>query len=370
MTDKHVGAKARLTARPLGEVPHVVEFLAVAGLGEFVETPDARRGRNENWTGRTTTGAQVFVKRLAGSPNDVRSKLSAIAAADAVVRDTSGVDAPDLLAWDDSSGVVVFGFVPDATDAGSLAVSDDLPSSMVVRLGEMLRATHESTVPEGVELSTSPSVLPPLESLAALPMRSFEQSSGAELQAWALLQQDAELVRALARLRHDERQVAQRPIHGDLRLDQFLVRDNELWLCDWEEFRWGDAARDLGALIGEFLAVALGRIADVPDSGPVDHKAILRHGVERLDAVLPVIRLAVGGYLNAHVPGSVQGESELLLRRACGFAGWHLIDRLLASAHEKVRLNPVARAVAGIGRTLVLNPAPVLAEIDSTGSRS
>ena len=47
---------------------------------------------------------------------------------------------------------------------------------------------------------------------------------------------------------------------------------------------------------------------------------------------------------------------ETLVRRAAQFAGWHMLDRMLASAATAHRLAPTTKAAAGIGRTLLLNP--------------
>lgn len=351
-----------LRPRSLTDVPAVEATLREAGLGTFAEEPTAARGRNENWLGRTTTGEHVFVKLVAGSPETVRERVTAITVAQHVLAEVPAVQTPELLATDAGEGIVVFRRLLDAADGGSLLRDDELSDDVAEDVGRALAATHGARVPEGAEVSTAPSPLPPVGSLTALPLAVFPQLSAAELETWSLLQQDRELVAALAALRQDEAAAPKVPIHGDLRLDQFLLADGDLWLCDWEEFRLGDAARDLGALVGEFLNHAFSALTETEDGATVDHASIMRRGSERLEEILPTIRRTIDAYEQA-----VGHPVDDMLLRACRFAGWHLIDRLLAAAHEKARLHPLARAVAGIGRSIVTGPAAMMENLRREG---
>lgn len=351
-----------LRARSLADVPEVEQTLVAAGLGPFVDLPTAARGRNENWLGSTESGAHVFVKRLSGGGTGVADRMAAISAAQQVLAPVPGVLAPEILATDLEHAIVVFERLLDASDGGALVRDDEMTAAVAEDVGRCLAATHSAPVPAGVEVSTEPSPLPPVGSLTALPLVTFPQLSAAELETWSLLQRDRELVAALAALRQDERAAPKVPIHGDLRLDQFLLADGTLWLCDWEEFRLGDAARDLGALIGEFLNHAFSALTETEEGEVVDHESIMRRGSERLDEVLPTIRGALAAYEAAGAP------LDDLLERACRFAGWHLIDRLLAAAHEKARLHPLARAVAGIGRSIVTDPTSMIEMVRDEGA--
>lgn len=351
-----------LRPRSLADVPTVEAALRAAGLGTFAAEPTAARGRNENWLGRTTSGDDVFVKLVAGTPQTVRSRVEAIAVAQRVLSQVPEVRTPELLATAQDDGVVVFRRILDATDGGSLLRDDELTDDVAEDVGRALAATHCATVPEGATVSTEPSPLPPVGSLTALPLAVFPQLSAAELETWSLLQQDRELVAALAALRQEEAAAPTAPIHGDLRLDQFLLAEGELWLCDWEEFRLGDPARDLGALVGEFLNHAFSQLTEIEDGATVDHASIMKRGSDRLEEILPTIRRTVDAYEQA-----VGHPVDDMLLRACRFAGWHLIDRLLAAAHEKARLHPLARAVAGIGRSIVTGPAAMLENLRREG---
>jgi HopA1 effector protein family len=66
-----------------------------------------------------------------------------------------------------------------------------------------------------------------------------------------------------------------------------------------------------------------------------------------------VIAAFWSGYRQVRQPDGLDDE---LNERTAGFAGWHLLDRLLAAAHQSVRLKPVTPAAAGIGRAIMRAP--------------
>ncbi|MFI6081406.1 hypothetical protein ACIBBB_10590 [Streptomyces sp. NPDC051217] len=186
-------------------------------------------------------------------------------------------------------------------------------------------------------------------------MEHYVNATGAFIQGWGLLQRDGALLDGLERLRATETDAARVPIHGDLRLDQFLATEAALYVNDWEEFRLGDPARDVGAYVGEWLHRAVLRIpsqeTDDAFSATLTHEEVVARGSVELDRVLPLIAAFHRGYREGGGPGD-----EGLVVRATSYAGWHLIDRLIASTKENGRLSAIVRAAAGIGRTALLDP--------------
>ncbi|MDW6064936.1 hypothetical protein SAZ11_52485 [Streptomyces sp. FXJ1.4098] len=160
------------------------------------------------------------------------------------------------------------------------------------------------------------------------------------------------------------------PAHGDLRLDQFLLHGDELHLCDWEEFRLADPARDIGGFVGQWLFRAAtlmftefepdppdsaDNAADAADAAGADggtHAPLVRGGADQLDAVRPLVAAFWRGYRGAR-PAADPGLAE----RAVAYAGWHLFDRVLATATHSARLTAVQRGTAGLGRGALLAPA-------------
>jgi hypothetical protein len=135
-----------------------------------------------------------------------------------------------------------------------------------------------------------------------------------------------------------------------------LVTDGVTYLNDWEEFRLGDPARDVGGFAGEWLYRAVlglppetdDRLTPVVEATDAE---IVERGVRELTRLRPRIRSFWSGYRTARP--TVDPE---LAERATAFAGWHLLDRLFAVAVERPRLLAVQRAAAGVGRTALLAP--------------
>ncbi len=130
-------------------------------------------------------------------------------------------------------------------------VAERFDDAVAETLGVGLARLHD-TPPQTIRgLEALPPILPSLELLEGLPEGMFFNSSAAELQAWALLQRDTELRRAIESLVARERGAARVPTHCDLRVDQLLLHDGRLYLTDWEEFRLADSARDIGSFAGD-----------------------------------------------------------------------------------------------------------------------
>ncbi|GAA2003838.1 hypothetical protein GCM10009799_33740 [Nocardiopsis rhodophaea] len=347
--------------------PEVGALLERLGLGKF--EPDglmAYRGRNDNWAGRTTNGDRVFVKCVGGggreSSLESLQRFRRILACERLVGNdfAVGVARPRCLGWDESSRLVAFEWLEDAETGAEMAAADSFRDAAIA--GRMIGQLHEAKVGNGEWIDNSPHPLPPTRNFQALSLSAFMRACAAELEAWRLLQGDEQLIEALETLRTSEQRAEHRPVHGDLRLDQFLMDDGDLYLIDWEEFRQADPARDLGGFAGEWLYRAI--LGSVPgEEGaerlatgqfPTAHDEIMANGVREFERLRPNITAFWNGYRQARE--RVAAEDPELAQRATAFAGWHLIDRLLAAAVERPRLSGLERAMAGIGRSALVSP--------------
>ncbi|HEX5202727.1 MAG TPA: phosphotransferase [Actinoplanes sp.] len=148
-------------------------------------------------------------------------------------------------------------------------------------------------------------------------------------------------------------------IHGDFRLDQ-LLKGSRAWIVtDWEDFGRGDAARDLGCLVGQWIQRSILDIVSTPGAETtidLSHEDVLRRGSEALLSVQPLLERFWCGYRNER-----PATDETLAVRVAAFAGWHLIERMLASANRSTRVSGLERAAAGIGRTMLLRPSDFVA---------
>ncbi|AXE27358.1 hypothetical protein C0216_08300 [Streptomyces globosus] len=353
----------------LDTAPEVDALLRRIGTGPFDRADvTALPGRNDTWAGRTTGGARVFVKRLTGPADDVAARMDRALAFERITAGAPGgvLRGPALLGSDREAGLLAFEYLHDARSGAELMADQEFTPELARRAGTALGLLHAR--PAGAErLDRAVPGMPSAALLEALPAAAFEELSGGELETWRLLQNDGPLIGAVDRLLAAERAAPRVPAHCDLRLDQFLVTAPaaaggraELYAADWEEFRLADPARDVGGFAGEWLHRAVHDI--VTSRGDTDTAAfaglamtretVLARGAQKLARLRPLVQEFWGGYRDAR-PDADPGLAE----RATAFAGWHLLDRLLAGAARSNRLLGIERAAAGIGRTALLAPA-------------
>ncbi|MFD9725792.1 class V lanthionine synthetase subunit LxmK [Streptomyces sp. NPDC059072] len=350
------GGTPQLTPVDLDNVPEVDELLGRLGIGILDRTVvSTSLGRNDNWSGTGADGTEVFVKRISGPDRDARMARTIAFCAAAGNRVTT----PRLLGSDREHGLLVFDRLSDSRSGTELVADDAFTEALCEQAGSALAAVH-ALGPAGFD--TTPHPLPPTGHLEAVPYSFYTRATAAELATWRLMHGDPPLAEALRRLREadDESVPSWGPIHGDVRLDQFLLSDGRLYLTDFEEARVGDPARDLGAFAGEWLFQAAMRIpVTLAESSPIGHtpthEEIIATGVGEIEQRSPLVRRFYGAYLD-RAPGPVRDDKELAAR-AAAYAGWHMMDRMLATASSSTRLSPVSKAAAGIGRTVLLSPA-------------
>ena len=351
-------------ARSLDGFPEVNALLEKLELGVLRQDDcDSFVGRNPNWAGTTTKGFPVFIKSLGPLPKgDALGRLRRTHTFD-VLRDRVGftrLRSPKVLGHDEPSGLVVSRLLGDAVAGDDLAGDTRFPEWAAREAGGALAELH--SVPPLDSVDRTPPVLPPLELLSALPLETYYAATLAELELWQCLQSDAALSDALVTLRRRESAAHHTMIHADLRLDQLLITpDNKLYFIDWEEFRVGDPARDVGSFLGEWLYLATLSMSEnddldhVPDSAsgphPIDDQAIVRRGVRKLDQHLPHMT----AFWKEYQVGRPAVDSAFRARTTA-YAGWHLIDRVLALASQRATLPALALAAAGIGRLAVIRP--------------
>ncbi|MFJ9775526.1 class V lanthionine synthetase subunit LxmK [Kitasatospora sp. NPDC101157] len=357
-------APALLRYRPTdpAAAPAVQELLDDLGLGRLEpEDLAGYGGRNDNWAGRTTTGALVFLKTVARAPDGSSGELDRALTFETLARRLppgSSLRVPEHLGSHRPGAVSAYRLLPGARSGAEAALDGDFDEELCRTAGRAVAALH-GLDPAGAGLDDGAPPLPPLDWLTAFPWSALQDRSMGQIAAWKLLQDDPEVVTALHGLRARERTAPRTPAHCDLRFDQFVLADEQLYLCDWEEFRLADPARDVGAFVGEWLFHATcavfaptgGGAGARPSAGfDFSHQEVLRRGAEGLRRHLPRVEAFWRGYLECRTPDPGLAE------RAVGYAGWHLFDRLIATAQAHATLSPVARAAAGIGRTLLTRP--------------
>ncbi|MGW7540976.1 class V lanthionine synthetase subunit LxmK [Streptomyces sp. NPDC054770] len=341
-------------------------FLAQLGLGEL--SPDqvvTHPGRHRKCSGITTRGHGVFVKQLNASLGRPAPGIKRVRSFEALR--VPGLSGAALLGADDEHNLLVFELVEDAEPADLLAREGRFDAGLARRLGEMLGVLHEQRPEEG-SVDTSPSPYPPLKPLDGLSLGQYQAASAAVLQGWRLVQRDEEVKEALRAVRRDEERASKVPTHGDFRLDQVLVSGQRTHIIDWEEFRLGDAAHDVGMFVGEWLYQAADRAARGVHTGPVGESGtvlgvgreeVMARTTVELRAVQPMVGEFWSGYRS--VRATVDHD---LARRAALFAGWHLYDRMFSVVAKLSVLSMTQYVANGIGRKALLMPEQIVSLLE------
>ncbi len=343
------------------EVTHAVSATVSSILRDrglpVVSAVDSRPllGRNRSWLMELESGARVFVKQIdpaVAGPSAFRRSV----AYGQFARENQdhAPSSPQLLGYSETDGLLIFEECP-GTNAATLLAQEQLPSDFPMRAGELLAQLHGGRV---TDLPDAQPPSPPHLMLAAgIPAHRFFDFTIAEISLWHKLQADVPLIAAAQHLRELEAAHRYAPTHNDVRLDQFHVQGHELSLVDWEEFGYGDPARDLGALAGELIYRAVldtvttrGSGDFVPPSEFDSHLATTLIA-QRIESVVPQVKALWLTY-RLH---SERTDRELSVR-ATAHAGWHLVDRTIARAPLVSRLPGIERAAAGIGRRALLSP--------------
>jgi hypothetical protein len=302
----------------------------------------------------------VVVKQFRGAPEDAGPRFVRSLAFERTVgaAKPSWFATPRCLGWDERARLLAFEYVEAAKSGADLALSSEFGDDLAYRVGLAIGELHGMSADAGERqpgsrLDLTAPRLPSAELLDGLPRGVYAACSAAELQAWGLMQHDRPLTDAIGLLLTMQSQAAVTPAHCDLRLEQVLVGGDSLYLCDWEEFRVADPARDVGSFAGEWLHQAITTMAASDgDADALSHAEILRRITAGIERYRPRIMAFWAGYRRARPAADLD-----LAVRGAAFAGWHMFDRMLAVARRFARLRAIDRAAAGVGRTILLSPA-------------
>jgi hypothetical protein len=302
----------------------------------------------------------VVVKQFRGSPADADRRFRrSLAFEHTVGMTTPGWFAtPRCIGSDEGARLLAFEYIEAAKSGADLAMSSEFDDDLAYHVGLAIGELHASPAdaepgqPGPLPDRTAPR-MPSAEFLEELPVGVYASCSAAELQAWRLMQRDGPLAEAIGLLLTRQSRAAATPAHCDLRLEQVLFAAGRLYLCDWEEFRIADPARDVGSFAGEWLHQAITSMAAGDGDGDgLSHTEIVRRMTAGIERQRPRVVAFWAGYRQARPAADLD-----LAIRATAFAGWHMFDRMLAVARRFARLRAIDRAAAGVGRTMLLSPA-------------
>ncbi len=146
--------------------------------------------------------------------------------------------------------------------------------------------------------------------------------------------------------------------HDDLKLNNILIHkqwhnttDQLVRIIDWESWRWGDPAADLGALVGSYLKLWLGSFVINTD---IDIATALSLAQTPLEVIQPSTQALVTGYLQAFP--EILNRDPAFISRVVQFAGWGLIERIQAAIHYYEPFTNREICMLEVAKTLLCNP--------------
>ena len=262
--------------------------------------------------------------------------------------DTIRLKSPKLIDHDEDSLSLKYQWIEHAT---SLEEELEQPSPnfkhKIAKAVDMLATLHLSDIND-VDID-SEDQLPQRESLLyALNKYEYAGCTGAELELFSLLQQDSELVETIMQQSHDNDVCI---CHGDIRLDQFIFTDEDIWIIDFEELRKGDPSRDLAGLIGSIYFDCLLKTFTETTQETSDAKEIedqfMERGLNYIEQMRPLIQLAYQTYVSKKMINNIHLARNI---------GWFLVERIMSRAKFSFRLTAIDKAILGIGREVIVFP--------------
>ncbi|MBW4835872.1 phosphotransferase [Staphylococcus capitis] len=262
--------------------------------------------------------------------------------------DTIRLKSPKLIDHDEDSLSLKYQWIENAT-----SLEEELEQlspnfkHKIAKAADMLATLHLSDIND-VDID-SEDQLPQRESLLyALNKYEYAGCTGAELELFSLLQQDSELVETIMQQSHDNDVCI---CHGDIRLDQFIFTDEDIWIIDFEELRKGDSSRDLAGLIGSIYFDCLLKTFTETTQETSDAKEIedqfMERGLNYIEQMRPLIQLAYQTYVSKKMINNIHLARNI---------GWFLVERIMSRAKFSFRLTAIDKAILGIGREVIVFP--------------
>ncbi|MFD4530456.1 hypothetical protein ACFWP7_42450 [Streptomyces sp. NPDC058470] len=201
------------------------EFLravaALSGESPLVEEMQGYAGRNDNWRVPTSDSSDLFVKQLRGDRQQVAARMSRILAFQEVIAAHPQQEARTVRfhGAEREQSLLVFDHLPESRTASDLLAGDEFTVELAHRIGRVLGEVHQlPKIQVDIEEFIDGKALTAFYALSA---EDYANCSGGEVEAWAMLQHDKQLVEALERLRGMSADAPTTATHCDIRLDPY-----------------------------------------------------------------------------------------------------------------------------------------------------
>ncbi|MCH9715101.1 MAG: phosphotransferase [Cyanobacteria bacterium] len=302
------------------------------------------------------------------------------------------------ISYDEENEIIVYRYLERYHDLGDFYSDQQIyPAAVAGALGVALASLHQATFqrndylveldPHAVSRESRQLHRPNYwHELTHLTPSIFQRVSVDGLKFYQLCQRTPDLCEAISQLEA----ISQRCclIHGDLKFNNVLLHEDwHGWrrqlapgstsslllagdqsvvrLIDWEQWKWGDPAFDVGALVAEYLRAWLKSLLLDRD---VDLAVAMKLAAVPLETVQPSIQALLQDYMS-QFPGIVDVFPDFL-DRVFRFAGLGLIRMIQDALHYHEPFETVERSMLQVAKSLLCHPDVARATILGSASHS
>ena len=298
---------------------------------------------------------------------------------------------PDAADYDPCRGILVLRFLDQYLDLGkSYSKSHLFNTRLAVALGASLASVHQTcfactdqSAPfevafgdQSQDINTAPDLCGEMEHLTPDIFRRVPRDG---LKFYVLYQRAPEISDAIIELENSYQACCL--IHHDLKFANILLHSQwPQWsppnwpiqpvdlaltsgerivrIIDWEQWRWGDPAFDLGSLVAEYLRLWL---KSIPMSKDIDLKAALQLAEVPLKILQPSIKSLLQAYLGWFP--AVRDRFPDFPVRVLRFAGLALFNAVQDQLHCKKSFGNLEITTMQVGRNLLCHPASMISTV-------
>ncbi|TPR12310.1 phosphotransferase [Apilactobacillus timberlakei] len=321
-----------------------------------------RKGRNILLMSNKSE-SNLLVKKLVGEHEDKIRRINNIRNWDNILLHEN-IRSPKLVNIDLDKYVVKHKYIDDSVSLDSILNSNLIKNKDFIYEAMLILSKIHSINIDDVDINQSNTKTNHKSPLETMNVNDYKNCSGGELELFSMLQHDLPLLKKLSM--DYEYDIA--PIHGDIRLDQFLI-DNcqKLWIIDFEEFCYGDITKDIAGIIGSLIFNSLLGVfsKSIPDLFNKDdiNDDFLKRGSEELDKLTPILKKAIDIYERKR-------NTKINIKTLSINVGWFLLERVISRSKLTFKLSEIDKAIAGIGRQSIIYPETFISLLKDTEKES
>jgi hypothetical protein len=286
--------------------------------------------------------------------------------------------------YDDENEIIVYRFFESYQDLGDFYSESQLyPAAVAAAMGVALASMHQATFQRTdylLELDPHSSSPEPrqlhrlncCQEVSHLTPSIFRRVSVDGVKFYQLCQRSQDLSQAISQLEATTQRCCL--IHADLKFNNILLHDGwRKWrrqvlpgstssllladdqsvvrLIDWEQWKWGDPAFDIGALVAEYLRAWLKSLMLSRD---IDLAVALKLAAVPLETVQPSIQAFLQAYVSQFP--EILDEFPDFLDRLFQFAGLGLIRMIQDGLHYHEPFGTVEKSMLQVAKSLLCQP--------------